>query len=99
MWYFVDVRVVPQQVYPGDIHFVIEFVEKFEEQGFVMDFEVDHSKPTFIFGSTDHVPRSERSAFVTLLGFLSPEATSSYFVQNLKKLGWKFESAHGKDKK
>ena len=69
---FLIIERVPGQLNPRDILLVIEFVQKFEKQGVVLDTQVENSKASFIFGLAYHVPSSQGITFVPLVSFLDP---------------------------
>jgi hypothetical protein len=39
----------PDEVYPRDVLFVVEFVQLFEEKGIILQSQVDHSQTTLLF--------------------------------------------------
>ena len=79
---------------PGDIELVLEFVQKFHKQCIILNLDVNNPKSSMLPGLANHIPGCKRVAFVTLLCFLDPQASSSDFVKHFNKLRWKVESAH-----
>ena len=50
MRYLVDILIIPKHINPRNVKFVIEFVQKFQQESFIVDFNVNHSQSSFALG-------------------------------------------------
>lgn len=66
---------------PRDVLLVMKFMQELHEKGLILDFQVNHTKPSMFLGFAHHVPCSQGVAFFTLLSFLVPEASASDLVE------------------
>jgi hypothetical protein len=59
MWHYMLIVFIPDEVYPRDVLFVVEFVQLFEKEGIILQSQVDHSKTTLLFRFLSNFPGNQ----------------------------------------
>jgi hypothetical protein len=57
MGHFANIILIPNKLHPWNIRFVIKLVELFQEEGIILQTQVDHTQTTLVFGPHDSWPR------------------------------------------
>jgi hypothetical protein len=66
---------------------IVEFVEVFHHQGFIMDSQIDDIKSTLIFWSTDHIPVWKAFSMDSIF-LISPQELSATLLKMNKDGNW-----------
>ena len=83
----------PDQLYPWHIHFIIEFMEVFQQQGIILQIQIFYHQPSFILCHCHHFPGSYVIAFSIKIT-TSPKTIFSKLVNNFYDCFRQTEGAH-----
>ena len=76
---------------------VVELIKVFEKKGYILGFDVNHSKSTFALRPTNQFPSCQRVIFYSRFHVLGPQTVSMHLVNVINHLGVQFKCAHSID--
>ena len=77
MWHFTIIIISePNQLYPGDIFFIIELVELFEQKCIILYSKIEDLQPSFGFWLENHRPSCQ---VTSSLGSIIPSPKGTVF--------------------
>lgn len=72
---------------------IVEFIQEFHEESYILIFHVDDTQSTFFFGSASWPPSSKASTSSVDFSF-APQASFSEFINLLDNCRWNQEATH-----